>query len=164
MDATRKLRVSGRRVLNLVEFAWKAAEVVNRARSKAWRVTSVAGRYQWAEIPEHGMGRGIFFPDSSSHLSVQVLRARAFIGLPCPKKMAGMDFRHVHTNSLFNDEWPQALGYTYSAINTVQTALATDRSVCQQRGEAFSKVGDRTWTRSVQGAVATWSTMGVKNR
>ena len=27
-----------------------------------------------------------------------------------------------------------------------------------------SKVGDHSWAESVQGAIATWSTIGVKNR
>jgi hypothetical protein len=45
--------------------------------------------YQWAEIIRMARGRGMERP-KARHASVYRLRSRAFIGLPCPKKTAGI--------------------------------------------------------------------------
>jgi len=45
--------------------------------------------YQCAEMQRMTRGRGIFLP-IAAHASENWLRSRAFIGLPCPKKMAGI--------------------------------------------------------------------------
>jgi hypothetical protein len=56
------------------------------------RVTiTVYGKYQCADTASTAFGLGIEVPRSVQP-SVQVLLANAFIGLPCPKKMAGIGF------------------------------------------------------------------------
>src|ERR1700692_474312 len=45
--------------------------------------------YQCAEMHRMALGRGRLAP-IVAHVSVYWLRDRAFIGLPCPKKMAGI--------------------------------------------------------------------------
>src|SRR5688500_12405322 len=52
-------------------------------------VTSVPGRYQCAETHTIARGRGMLRP-SARQPSVQALVCNAFIGLPWPKKIAGM--------------------------------------------------------------------------
>jgi hypothetical protein len=54
-------------------------------------VTKVPGRYQWAEIESTARGRRMCLP-MVAQPSVQALCDKAFIGLPCPKKMAGIGF------------------------------------------------------------------------
>src|SRR4051812_9686617 len=52
-------------------------------------VTRVPGRYQCAETATIARGRGRARP-RAAQASVYALRWIAFIGLPCPKKKAGM--------------------------------------------------------------------------
>src|SRR5215213_2755002 len=52
-------------------------------------VTKVPGTYQWAETHSTALGRGTSSPILAQAL-VYSLTSRAFIGLPCPKKIAGM--------------------------------------------------------------------------
>jgi len=54
-------------------------------------VTKVAGKYQWADTESTALGRRISFPIAAQP-SVQALCINAFIGLPCPKKIAGIGF------------------------------------------------------------------------
>jgi hypothetical protein len=53
-------------------------------------VTATPGRYQCADTETIARGRGIAFP-IAAHPSVYELRVIAFIGVPCPKNIAGMD-------------------------------------------------------------------------
>src|SRR6185436_10357387 len=52
-------------------------------------VTQVPGRYQCAETATTARGRGSARP-MAAQASVYALRSMAFIGLPCPKKKAGI--------------------------------------------------------------------------
>jgi hypothetical protein len=52
-------------------------------------VTAVALMYQCAETARIARGRGTEVPNERQ-ASVYRLRSRAFIGVPCPKKAAGM--------------------------------------------------------------------------
>jgi hypothetical protein len=54
-------------------------------------VTKVPATYQWADIESTALGFGIAAPQALQAL-VKSLPPRAFIGLPWPKKMAGMGF------------------------------------------------------------------------
>src|SRR5678816_4150661 len=60
-------------------------------RGAAIAVTKVAGRYQCAETHSTARGRGISFPIAAQPFA-QALCIKAFIGLPCPKKIAGIGF------------------------------------------------------------------------
>jgi hypothetical protein len=50
---------------------------------------ATAGMYQCAEMQRMTFGRGTDRPIAAQP-SVQVFRVIAFIGFPCPKKMAGI--------------------------------------------------------------------------
>src|SRR6188474_1695551 len=58
-------------------------------RGARMAVTQVPGRYQCAETATTARGRGSARP-MAAQASVYVLRWMAFMGLPCPKKNAGM--------------------------------------------------------------------------
>src|ERR1700760_115499 len=57
-------------------------------RGAVLTVTPVCGRYQCAEMQRIDFGRGRLAP-ISAHASVYPLHRSAFMGLPCPKKIAG---------------------------------------------------------------------------
>jgi hypothetical protein len=52
-------------------------------------VTPVPGTYQCADTASTAFGRGMDLP-IDAHPSVYLFVAKAFIGLPCPKKIAGI--------------------------------------------------------------------------
>jgi hypothetical protein len=52
-------------------------------------VTWVPSRYQWAETHSTALGRGRDVP-IALHPSENGFRSMAFIGLPCPRKIAGI--------------------------------------------------------------------------
>src|SRR5438046_6429455 len=58
-------------------------------RGRSIAVTSVAGRYQWAETQTMAFGRGRDLP-ISAQAAVVAFRSMAFIGFPCPKNMVGI--------------------------------------------------------------------------
>src|SRR5688500_4648000 len=66
-------------------------------------VTKVAGRYQWAETQTTARGRGMSLP-MDAQPCVQTLCVSAFIGLPCPKKMAGMGDAIFNTPHFVGDD------------------------------------------------------------
>src|SRR5262245_28151979 len=83
-------------------FTWKSS----RANSpKSWivrgvgmPVTQVPGTYQWAETARIALGRGIVRP-IRAQASVKGFLSMAFVGLPWPKKIAGMG-EGIATDSL----------------------------------------------------------------
>src|SRR6185503_11541743 len=66
----------------------------------------VAGRYQCAETQSTARGRGRSLP-MDAQPSVQGLWISAFIGLPCPKKMAGIGFVMRCYSLLINSNSPE---------------------------------------------------------
>ena len=58
-------------------------------RGRAMAVTAVALTYQWADTIRMARGRGTEAP-KLRQASVKRLRSSAFIGLPWPRKAAGM--------------------------------------------------------------------------
>src|SRR5690349_3975860 len=58
-------------------------------RGRATAVTAVPGRYQCAETHSTARGRGRSFPRLAQP-RVQLFSWMAFIGFPCPKKIAGI--------------------------------------------------------------------------
>src|ERR1041385_8652319 len=60
-------------------------------RGRSCAVTNVADRYQCADTQTIAFGFGLVLP-IVAHALVHPLLWTAFIGFPCPKKMAGIDF------------------------------------------------------------------------
>ena len=88
----REDRLAWRRILDLEQFAREAVEVVDGAWARGIAVTAEALIYQWAEATRIARGRGTLAP-KALHASVYRLRSSAFIGLPWPRKAAGMRVR-----------------------------------------------------------------------
>src|SRR5688572_10691080 len=83
-------------------------------------VTRVAGRYQCAETQSTARGHGMFLP-MDAQPSVQAFCVSAFIGLPCPKKMAGMGF------VILDNPYCEVVSYSHFARYARRTFMAKRR-------------------------------------
>ena len=89
--AGRQVRIAGGCVLDLLERIRETAEVVDRSAATAWPLPRTAGTYQWADTHRMAFGTGISAPTAAQPL-VKALSSRVIMGLPWPKKMAGIGF------------------------------------------------------------------------
>ncbi|SRR6266851_2684346 len=88
LDASCQIRIARRRVLHLVQFRRKPAEVMDRPRRGAYGYGCVLN------VPVGGteriaFGFGSVLP-SAVHRSVYGFTRNAFIGFPCPMNRAGI--------------------------------------------------------------------------
>ncbi len=105
-------------------------------------VTIVAGMYQWADTQRTAPGRGIEAPRAVQP-SLHLFCRMAFIGLPCPIKMAGMDFASAVAITFFlpgpdYQFLPEVLVITQSA-NACMNFAANSRVVSLARLPFSSK-------------------------
>src|SRR5690349_3706822 len=98
-------------------------------RGWAIALTSVAGKYQCADTQTIARGRGIDLPIMAQPL-VQSFCWSAFIGLPCPKKIAGIGWAMFALT--INAPRPRFLAPRHCRDISAETVSAARQVLCDR--------------------------------